>query len=345
MNNLTKGLGDELKGHSPEELREKLESYKLAEALREGSMEIPEEIRHEMDRLKQALCDTDYNDTQCHGCDVNKKFGCACPCQKGNVCGLRVTSKDTPVDFSTIAFRRFCRNIGSNLISSGFKEEIADRFPPQARFDILRLYDQFLAYFQEIHYTSKYIAYIKMDTWELRNRIDELLYLGAARERVCKEMPDLFKTMYEYANYYLPKGYTPSAEELRDAYEVDQYQRRLEKGEPVIFENGRCMFDGYVVSQGYLPGPFPGLEFWTTGPSWLGLWEDYENLVDPKQFTKWLEDTKSERERSKLPPVGYTGSPVCGICAMDVFNLMYSKNDAIGPETYKYALKMMEHYL
>lgn len=324
MNNLTKGLGDEFKGHSPEAEKALLEGRKLAEALSKGDMELPEEIRHEMDRSKQAPYDTGYNDTQCHGCDVNKKFGRVCTYQKGNECQLRAILKGSPKNFPNT---NYCLMPGIYMnLPAEFDAKIANLIPPGARVYVLRLYDHFLSYEIKIM-KAKRLAKRNGKRKSRTKGKGNLASLRTAQDTADRKMSTLFKFAYEMTYYVLRGERAPTAEEFRDAYEVDQYQMRLEQGEPVIFENGRCMFDGYVVSQGYLPGPFPGMEFWTTekGP------------VDPRQFAKWLEDTKPERERSKLPPVGYTGCPVCNIYAIDMLKFFADTLGVAGPETYKAA--------
>ena len=137
-----------------------------------------------------------------------------------------------------------------------------------------------------------------------------------------------FKLAYQFALHASSAGYAPSDQELRDEYELSQYYMRKNLGEPVIYQDGRCWYDGYVVSQGYWPGPFPGLEFWRSekGP------------LNPEQFSQWLADTESERKQSKLPPVGWKGTPVCGVYAMDILKYYCNIGGVCGPETFKFAI-------
>lgn len=58
-----------------------------------------------MKKLNKVPYDKNYNDTQYHGCEVNKKFGYICPYQNGNSCQLRVMLKQNPKVFLGTDYR------------------------------------------------------------------------------------------------------------------------------------------------------------------------------------------------------------------------------------------------
>ena len=133
---------------------------------------------------------------------------------------------------------------------------------------------------------------------------------------------------------YEAKG-TPTEQELVDAYEAWQYERRKALGEPVLFRDGRLCFEKSIFEAGYQPGPFPGL--------W-GYTQDGKP-VDPKAFAKWLADGKTRRKEKPSEGVGFFGCPVCGPHAADMVWYYGSLCGTHGPESYRERVKLADGML
>lgn len=315
----TKEFREEHPNLDPEIQRELLEHHEFAEGLAKGSIDIPEELCKELKKLNRVPYDKNYDDTRCHGCEVNKRFGCVCPYQNGNTCQLRVMLKQPPKVVLGTEYR-LMPGVCIDL-PKGYKAKVAKLLCPEARCDILRLYDWHFALAVDI---SRVKSLVEQNALEQPEVQAYLASLNAKKDAIDRELSGFFDYTYQLAKRGAFGPNAPSDEKLRDVYEVAQYRKRIEKGEPAVFENKRCLFDGFVISQGYLPGPLAGLEFWKIkdGP------------VDPRQFSKWLADTKNERERSKFPPVGYTGCPACSIYALDILKYFSHNYGVIGYETF-----------
>lgn len=125
-------------------------------------------------------------------------------------------------------------------------------------------------------------------------------------------------------------GKTPYSDEaMAVAYEKWQYEARKRLGEPVIFHNGRCLFDGTLPEAGIFPGPFPGLD----------LYRYEKKLLDPDVFRRWLDESESMRKQSGLPPVAYIGQPLCALRFRDVLLYYSTQHSVIGSETYRLFVK------
>lgn len=317
----------------PETQKKVLGHQKNLDDLRNGTTEIPEDIRDKMAELNKAPYDANYLDTRCPGRDLNAEYACkACPYQNGKKCQLRVALKKSPKHY---AGTNFCIMPGIYMdLPEDCDPQVANLIDPMSRFEILRLYDNYMA---------ESVKVMRSELFAIRTFMNrpqpgfgsELASLRRAEEDADRELSRMFRLAYKFALHNVLREDAPTGEELRYAFEEDQYKQRKALGEPVIYTDGRCWFDGYVASKGYIPGPFPGLEFWRSE----------KGHVDPKQFAAWLEETKSERERSKLPPVGYTGQLVCRVYAVDVLKFFADVHGACGPKTYLLGAQMPQNYI
>lgn len=151
-----------------------------------------------------------------------------------------------------------------------------------------------------------------------------LLHISA---QLCREI-EANKAQYE------AKG-APTEQELVDAYEAWQYERRKALGEPVLFRDGRLCFEKSVFEAGYQPGPFPGLDLYTRDGK----------LVDRKAFDRWLNDAKARRKETPDEGVGFFGCPVCGLHAADMVWYYGRLCGTHGSESYRERVKLAQGML
>lgn len=208
-------------------------------------------------------------------------------------------------------------------------------FDPTARASLLNIYDKYLASYMRYSDAKDRLGtpddYVELSMYEsAHNELDyladtyyrsKLAYYGAILHEYIKAKDSLIgKADCVYDPYCFNES--PN---LSKAYELAQYRERLNKGEPVIFQDGRCLFEAYVMDQGYRPGPFPGLEFYT-----------YSNeYVDSFRFSRWLEENLPEREQDQLPPVGYFGFFECSVGFADILKFYHTYFGVLGPETFR----------
>lgn len=317
MLSVTNALGDKFGKLGPEAQKRALERQKFIDDLSRGAIEVPEDLRSKMDERNKIHYDESYKDTRCPGRGLNEKFCCeSCGHLDGDICKLRTDLNQYTEDVPQNRFRLMPY---IHLIPpEEYDIKVANLIFTMGRLDLLRRYDRYMAKAMEVNFAEKKAPILPKDK-------ARLAMMKKAAEAAAQDFIFMLHSVYELASLKTFGERAPSDEALRDAYEKEQYEMRRDLGEPVIFKDGRCWFDGYVVGQGYLPGPFPGLE----------LWMSKDGLVDPEQFSQWLMDTESERKQSKLPPVGWMGTPVCGVYAIDGLKFYANTHHVLGRETYR----------
>lgn len=190
-----------------------------------------------------------------------------------------------------------------------------NRMEPKVRIYLMDLYDRYRAASAQVRLVES------AGETDCTAKLDDLKEAEKAAEEVFLKA---LKIAYRSADEGCRNQRTFTEEEYEAAYEEYQYQERKRLGEPVIYHNGRCCFEGYVASYGYIPGAFPGLDMYTGTEG---------ELVDPQQFAQWLAKKKIERRMSNLPPVGFFGHPVCGIRAADIFRFCAQRLNCTGSAT------------
>lgn len=185
---------------------------------------------------------------------------------------------------------------------------------PESIFELMECYDRLSA-------CEKLRKKVEADI-EAGKSSDDLPYLPAIKSGEEAEYWE-FMAVYDRALQTRDPNRIQTEQAFRDAYERYQYEKRSSNGEPVVFRNGRCYFEGFVLGQGYLPGLYPGLERYNTqGLSYA-------------EFIRWLEITKPARQKSKLPLVGFFENPVCGASLFDMFKFNAVRYKVFGAESWK----------
>lgn len=214
------------------------------------------------------------------------------------------------------------------------KQRLDQFFAPDVRAKLLGLYDKYLASSLRFHDINdrywpvptseddedllEYAQYTEfVEDLENDFEVNRNLYFNAITAEYLKvknsleNIPDIIRDSHDDC--------------LDKAYEWAQYLERLSKGEPVVYQNGRCLFEYHVIHAGYRPGPFPGLEFYI---------RDNE-YVDPTAFAEWLVEELPERTQSPFYPVGYFGFPACSIGLADILKFYHTNFGVFGPETFR----------
>lgn len=195
-----------------------------------------------------------------------------------------------------------------------FDLRVLKRIEPKVRVHLMDIYDRYRAASMPVRLVEG-INEFACTAWFDR--------LKAAEKIAEKEFWSAFNDAYKSTSDNYWNQHTFTEEEYEAAYEEYQYEERKRLGEPVIFYNGRCYFEGYIASYGYIPGAFPGLDLYTR----------QGKQVDPQQFAQWLAEKKIERQLSNLPPVGFFGHPVCGVRAADIFRFCSKRLNCTGSAT------------
>lgn len=290
--------------------------------------------------------------TQCPGVCANKELtGHDCPYMQHGECQylLELNKISAPLTEDAGLLFGYNASIRRGTETTPL-EKMFHALPPQTQFDLMKAEDKFEGvsrhYHKEFPPNPAYpeIEYNLCDYPECAGLIyyfhDEIesrsnSFTDALCDAFCKIYTDIPRNSpfagvdcrSEPLHYY-------NEEEVARQYEQFQYSERKALGEPVKFHNGRCMFDGYVL-QHYLPGPVPGLQYYTERDMYSLLDHNTGDLVDHATFAKWLTDAAVERQQGNLPPVGFFGMPVCAVRAADIFKYNAFSRRIIGPRTYE----------
>lgn len=313
MLDLTRNYEDRSRGYVYYDSWRYPECRERVDALSKGIFGLDKVFCDKLDELNRSVYDARDDDEVCPGIDANNLFDVSCcPCMHCARCEL--------LDFVEGHSEETVGN-GPELLLDFHIEELANYdpkviklMPPKVRIYLLELYDRYRA------------VEIQVRMAEDINNPDCTAGLGGlktAEEATKKGFWSAFNLAYIYTKDTRWYGRAYPEAEIEAAYERFQYEERKRLGEPVIFYNGRCWFEGFVAAHGYRPGAFPGLD----------LYIKDEKRVDPQQFAQWLNDKKIERQLSNLPLVGFLGLPVCGVHAVDLFKYYLKWHNCTGSAT------------